>query len=353
MNKHRLQFVVFFALLTAILLTVSGVGAAPKDGPVVSLSTEQSEFSASQNVLVIVTISNPTKHSARILRWFTPINGVEEPIFMVKVNGESVAYTGAFYKRPAANGNDYIQLKAGESVTYRVNLGDYYDLSATGQYEIFYDAASYILYNEKGNDSNSPDSLTSESINLKVEGRAAKPTPTPPPTPGGNAFTACSITQQSDLIKARNQAKVYASGSEVYLFGINSSTRRYLEWFGIFDASRYNVVTSHFTKLHAAWDNASVNFDCSCKQNYYAYVYPTRPYYIYLCKVFWIAPLAGTDSKAGTLIHEMSHFTVVASTKDYVYGQAGARNLAKTNPANAIMNADNHEYFAENDPSLP
>jgi peptidyl-Lys metalloendopeptidase len=100
-------------------------------------------------------------------------------------------------------------------------------------------------------------------------------------------------------------------------------------------------------------DTASVTLDCGCRKKYYAYVYPTQPYTIYLCSVFWTAPLTGTDSKAGTLIHEMSHFNVVAGTDDYVYGQAGAKNLAITNPAQAIDNADNHEYFAENNPALP
>jgi len=97
-------------------------------------------------------------------------------------------------------------------------------------------------------------------------------------------------------------------------------------------------------------DNAGVAFDCKCKQNYYAYVYPNQPYNIYLCKVFWTAPLSGTDSKAGTLIHEMSHFNVVAGTDDVVYGQTGAMNLASNDPNLAITNADNHEYFAENTP---
>jgi peptidyl-Lys metalloendopeptidase len=49
----------------------------------------------------------------------------------------------------------------------------------------------------------------------------------------------------------------------------------------------------------------------------------------------------------------MSHFTVVASTNDYVYGQTGAKNLAISDPSKAINNADNHEYFAENTPALP
>jgi hypothetical protein len=66
----------------------------------------------------------------------------------------------------------------------------------------------------------------------------------------------------------------------------------------------------------------------------------------------WSAPRTGTDSRAGTLIHEVSHFNVVAGTDDIVYGQAGAKSLAASDPNGAINNADNHEYFAENTPSL-
>ena len=51
------------------------------------------------------------------------------------------------------------------------------------------------------------------------------------------------------------------------------------------------------------------------------------------------------------MIHEASHYTVNGGTDDYVYGQSGAKNLAKSNPDRAVFNADNHEYFAENNPS--
>jgi peptidyl-Lys metalloendopeptidase len=62
--------------------------------------------------------------------------------------------------------------------------------------------------------------------------------------------------------------------------------------------------------------------------------------------------MTGTDSKGGTLVHEMSHFNVVASTDDWVYGQSGAASLAINNPSQAIDNADSHEYFGENTPAL-
>ena len=191
---------------------------------------------------------------------------------------------------------------------------------------------------------------------MKVDGRTPKrptPTSTPPPPSGGTVYTACTTTQQNTLVTARDQAKTYASGADLYLSLNPAGTERYVEWFGTFATTRYNTVSNHFIALHDAWDNATVTFNCGCKQNYYAYVYPNQPYQIFLCRVFWTAPMAGTDSKGGTLIHEMSHFTKVASTDDYVYGQAGARNLAITNPDNAINNADNHEYFAENKPALP
>ena len=82
----------------------------------------------------------------------------------------------------------------------------------------------------------------------------------------------------------------------------------------------------------------------------YAYVYPYPPYLIHLGNAFWAAPTAGTDSKGGTIVHEMSHFTVNGGTAGNAYGQAAAKNLARTNPTKAVANADNHEYFAENTP---
>ncbi|PVF91263.1 zincin [Serendipita vermifera] len=52
------------------------------------------------------------------------------------------------------------------------------------------------------------------------------------------------------------------------------------------------------------------------------------------------------------IVHESSHFTANGGTQDYAYGQSAAKSLATSNPARAIMNADSHEYFAENNPAL-
>ncbi|MFE6709458.1 M35 family metallo-endopeptidase [Streptomyces sp. NPDC057695] len=66
---------------------------------------------------------------------------------------------------------------------------------------------------------------------------------------------------------------------------------------------------------------------------------------VWLCGSFWSAPMTGTDSKFGTLVHEWSH--AKCSTEDFAYGEAACLNLAVTDPRKAIYNADNVEYFAE------
>jgi peptidyl-Lys metalloendopeptidase len=368
MWKGRIQFAFVFVVLAALLITTVAL-AAPKSGPTVSLSVSQGKFDSSQDVWVTVTLSNDTKNTVHMLKWFTPVDGVEESLFVVKRDGQAVAYIGPRFKRAAVTEEDYISLKSGESVSSAVNLGEYYDLSQSGQYEVAYGVASFNLFNEKGNAFQVKDVLASEKVSMDIVGRLAKVTPTPPPpgggggkstpTPpppgggGGNTFNACSTTRQSQLVSARNESKIYASNAENYLLANNQGSR-YTTWFGVFSSTRYNTIKSHFTAISNAMDTAGVQFDCTCTQtNVYAYVYPNQPYKIFLCGAFWAAPLTGTDSKAGTLIHEMSHFDVVANTDDYAYGQTAARNLAASNPDQAIRNADNHEYFAENTPPLP
>ena len=106
-------------------------------------------------------------------------------------------------------------------------------------------------------------------------------------------------------------------------------------------------IAALFDKIADALDTKPITFNAGCNEDCYAFVYPTKPYEIFLCNQFWTAPDTGTDSKFGTLIHEMSHFYVVAGTDDHVYGQTACLSLAETDAVLAVDNADSHEYFAE------
>jgi peptidyl-Lys metalloendopeptidase len=349
-----------FALVMVLVLVLLSLpmtsGAAPQPDVVVTIAVDQEKFAANENVLVHVTFTNTSKHPAKVLKWYTPIDGVEDSLFVVTTDGAPVAYLGPVYKRPEPKSDDYIHLKAGESITSDVDLGAYYDLSTGGDYAVRYDVSSADLSSEKSiGPAKAVDSLTSNELSLLIQGRPAVALGemvAPDTVSGSTTFDKCTASQQSSLVTARTQASTYSADALSYL-NTNKQGSRYTTWFGVYTPTRYSTVRSHFGAISNAMDTAGVKFDCGCKKKYYAYVYPTRPYVIYLCSVFWTAPLTGTDSRGGTLIHEMSHFTVVAGTDDYVYGQSGAKNLAITNPAQAIDNADNHEYFAENTPALP
>ncbi|KAJ8462131.1 hypothetical protein ONZ45_g18046 [Pleurotus djamor] len=84
----------------------------------------------------------------------------------------------------------------------------------------------------------------------------------------------------------------------------------------------------------------------------HAFVDPSQADIVTLCGAFWRAPLTGTDSQGGTIIHEASHFIVNGATQDHAYGQANAQFLARIDPSRAVDNADSHEYFAENNLAL-
>lgn len=94
-------------------------------------------------------------------------------------------------------------------------------------------------------------------------------------------------------------------------------------------------------------DDSSFERASGRSRNAYAYVYPTDDSKMYIGKAFWKAPATGPDSKAGTMIHEMSHYNTIGGTDDHVYGRKDAQDLAQALPDSAQDNADSFEYFVE------
>jgi peptidyl-Lys metalloendopeptidase len=256
---------------------------------------------------------------------------------------------GAIVKRVQNSQQPVIELQPGESFSVEYSVDSAYDMSAGGRYDISFVGSEKHLANGQSFDS-TPTALLVESdpgrvIEIIQHSNHEKL--------GVSSYSAsCSSSQRSSLATALNSAVSYANNAVTYLAATPSSSKtRYVTWFGSVTTSRWNTVKSHFANIKSTFDNQNMSFDCGCTDTgTYAYVYPSQPYTVYLCGAFWSAPNTGTDSRAGTLVHETSHFTVVAGTKDNAYGQTAAKKLAKTSPTKAVANADSHEYFAENNP---
>ncbi|MBB1268170.1 M35 family metallo-endopeptidase [Shewanella sp. SR44-3] len=366
-KKSTLQLVGLSAALLSTSVLADGVRA--------SLAMDQQSYASQQDVYVTLTLTNEEPKAVKLLKWYTAVDGVEEALFKVSVDGQEQPYLGAHYKRPAPTIKDYIKLKSGESVSYKIELSSLYDMSQTGNYDISYDVSNIKLLGPNASNSKNPqtmnswamddkasqDKVATNSVNFYLEGRQ-KVSPTHQITAdgiistmasaagGSVSFTGrCSNSEQSSILSGLNAARSMASNAKSYM-QFSSPTSRYNTWFGSYSSSRWSTVANNFSNIDSALNNQPLTFDCSCNKSYFAYVYPTQPYKVYLCNAFWSAPTTGTDSKGGTIVHELSHFNIVAGTDDIVYGQSGAKSLAISNPSQAIKNADSHEYFAENTP---
>lgn len=327
------------------------------------LANDAGLITDTQEVVVDVTLTNTGKKPVRILRWALPSAEENEKLFDVRLDGQKVAYLGRIYKRPFPAAADYLKISAGESVTRSVDISSLYDFSVSGNYSIQYKTGFVNLFHKGQAKKGKFERISTGQVSVWIDGREAKVAEEVveevvqsatvgtfvPPLYTGNCTSGEITTIEGALNAAINLSDI----AHNYLQTGSSSSVRYNTWFGAYDASRWNAVENNFFMIHDALANEQITFDCKCNQRYFAYVYPNDPYKIYLCKVFWQVNQTGTDSQAGTIIHEVSHFDVVAQTDDHVYGQSGAMDLADSSPNLAIENADSHEYFAENTPYLP
>jgi len=338
--------------LTAALGLVGAAQAAPRSCVDVRLSSEQPVLHGDVDVVVQVAVTNTCRQPVQVLAWQLPSDDVEGSLFSILRDGQLVGYTGPVYKRAKPEANDHVRLDPGATRQYSVELTGSYALTKNGRYTISYAA--------KGHGNGMERLQSAQPLYLWLEGRSEKAVSSDAPSlisplAASLSYTGrCSASQISTLQSAVTAATNYSSSSASYLQGSGSATQRYVKWFGSYTNTRWATARTHFEKARDAFQTQALTLDCSCKKKgTYAYVYPNQPYKIYVCGAFWSAPMTGTDSKAGTLVHEMMHFTLIAGTDDWAYGQSAAAALAISDPDKALNNSDNHEYFAENTPPLP
>jgi peptidyl-Lys metalloendopeptidase len=319
----------FLVVAMAAFLAFASTASAGVRGLTTTLEAQKSFIGPSEDAVVRITYRNDSAADLYLVRWQTALQGVEENLFDVRLDGQPVAYTGRLYKRATPTASDYIRIPAGGSVSADVELTSVYDLSRTGEYSIRYQAS--LQDGLRGNSAKSlaglAGSLESNAVFLAAErneratdaieklaqideaARLTEKALTP-------SYVSCSSTRQSQLVTALNNAQGLAQRSRDYLNAVPSTSRstdtNYKTWFGTYSSSNWSKVTTDYVNIYSAMSTKTFTFYCDCTDSSYAYVFANQPYKVHLCNAFWSAPATGTDSKAGTLIHETSHFSVVA-----------------------------------------
>ncbi|CAE6408966.1 unnamed protein product [Rhizoctonia solani] len=276
-----------------------------------------------------------------------------------------------------SNPNAYTVLKPGENKTVIHDLSGMYNFQTTGSYEVRVTANAEWFHVVKDDGSvgyvqakiyDGPEATNWTAAHISESGTCASlrglvsaGIPSHPLARRWEAGTGlakrvlynnCSATQEKDILQGALGANSYINQSSQFLAdSYHLGNSRYRTWFGPYEKKRWDTVARHFALLHD--QPQRFRYDCSCtEEDTFAYVYPDQFGTVYLCESFWRAPVLGRDSRAGTIIHEATHFTQIASTEDHARGHKRAQELAINSPNQAIMNADSHEYFAENNPEI-
>ncbi len=175
--------------------------------------------------------------------------------------------------------------------------------------------------------------------------------------PVGSPAQTCPLqglseTEKADVKQAITDAKSMLEKTKKDIETWDAATQaRAQKWFG--DSSEatqqkmFDRTNKELDKLNKLTPENFQHVEPGEDSKVYAYVYPNDDTKIYLGDSFADAPATGKDSKAGTLIHEISHFDSVGGTKDNAYGTKDSEDLAKTDSAAAQDNADSFEYFVE------
>jgi len=350
----------------AAVLVIGAVSAAaqtPAQVLEVTIQPRQQDYGSTAPIVVEFIIKNTSNAPVRILSWHTPLDGVTEDFLRVVRGSQVVPYIGPIVKRLPPTARDYVTIAPGASLTATVDLGENYGIQEPGPYSVAYNVDARALM---GPSAGATRGVRSGPL-LEVRSNAAafQVTAARALAPGlrsaraPSQFEQCNDTQQAELKVAIPEAANLALSAVNALKEVpaakRSRSKRYTAWFGEYTDARYTRILGQFQKIHDAIANKSVSFHCAgdrCKDTIFAYVFAGQPYRVHVCGKFWTAALNGTDSRSGTILHEVSHFSVVAGTDDHQYGHNNSKELAKEDPEKAASNADSHEYFAENTPNL-
>lgn len=343
-KKGFLFLVLFAAFGSALASTVP-------DGIEVRIEPLRSDYSAKDLLRVNVTYTNNTDQDINFLTWGSALEKTMTHDFLkITFDGVPVSYVGIHAKRLPPTNAAYQVIPAKGSVSGEVDLGSSYAITLKGEYILEYEGL------ESSEGGLGFKSLSSVVLNVSENRLPSAARREPIIQPSCNATQRAQIDQA--LTIAERIANVAARDLAAAPIDQRPNARRYTEWFGAYTAGRYDNVSRGMSRIASALSNNRIGFDCACnisnRENTFAFVFKNDPFNMNVCPVFFRVTPSGTDSRSGTIVHEISHFSVVANSDDFssALDQRGSRNLALSNPNNAIRNANAFEYFAENTPFL-
>lgn len=358
--------------IMALLLAGAGIAQAATPAGALKASVAFTfDKQKSTAPLAKFTLTNVSNHSVWVLKRELPNSQyLSNNQFRVTRDGQELSYQGMMVKYAAPTASDYVEIKAGGSYTANVDIAKFYDMERGGDFSINFRANQLSVLDSAPASQGVVRTRTRTGINLDESKHLSftgvpgtlrfKTATTAQSALAASAavkasgmtlqFTSCSTSRQATLKTAITNATTYNNKAVAWIKANPKGGTLYNTWFGAYTAARFATVKAHFDGIAKEFASQTIRLECDDTSEYssnMAYVQQNDPYHIYIGRGYWSAAATGYDSKAGTLIHESSHFFVNGGTVDHVYGLQEGKDLAISSPDKAIQNADNVEHFAE------
>lgn len=350
-------------------------------------------------ILVDFTITNTSNQDLMILKRNTPLGEITNDVFKITRGPYRIPYDGIMIKSGAPSENDYLKLRSGETVTSTTEITKHYGINEAGDYNIALEKRRiHAIAMSKGSQADlSRDHLSAHnSFDLETPSIPfilAKGNGEPQKTLGRKArknSRGNSLLSQDDFInmldKEMSSTAIPKAAKDPHFMGgtqeqqnivkkahkqgfdelcaciqelrlntdINNPLPLFTTWFGDYSSSmpgrRFAVVFGCLVLIRNAMQNDVITYELepentAVDDGVYAWTHKGS-LTVFMWKAFWEAKESGEhDTKAGVVIHELSH--AIAHTDDFEYSLNEVMNLAKTNPSEAIQNAENYEYCVE------
>jgi len=298
-------------------------------------SQQPTTWMYANGTILTFVVENRQAVPISVLKYGTPLEGTlwTSAFIIADLNGTEVPYVGKMARRVwPPTPESYAQLNPGDQISGSVDLAEHYEFPAPGLYTVVFGPSGQF---------DSVNSVVAKvsvsSILLASSLRQKRYTL--------NNCGAAGSTKYANVQSAVSKSMAAARKARDCLAG-NSCGSTYTTWFGPQTSTRLASIHTKFSKIVTAFDGSWIAF-CDgpeCSSNTYAYVYPSdAKRNMYLCSLFYNNK--DNIELVNTPTHEMSHFSTVAGTQDYRYGEANCKSLAASNPDQAISNADNLGYF--------
>ena len=299
--------------------------------------------------------TNNANEDLYLLKRNTPLEGLSSQFVFVSLDGRPLKYEGILIYSLPPTKDEFVLLKAGESISATVQITDVFSIDTDGLYTVQYSRPlQYLSVNEMSAMSIDQlrESFVHEFVSIRLEDASLllKPMKEEIKIDYTVHLEACGSAsfvgnnQNSETLKAHKwlcSSIDIAKGKVGWGIGISTT------WFGTYSAGRTATAKNVYQKVRNGITSKTCTYYNNgplCQPNYYAYTYKGGTI-VYLCPVYYRDQTfcsTNRESKEGTLIHEWSH--AFGFTDDVIYGRQNCKNLAKYRPNDAVKNAESYLY---------